>query len=117
MQSMQITTVTTAADPQAIGPRPRIALVTPYSGGNLGDAAIQDSMISNLRRRIPGAQFLGITLNGDNFLTKHGDGAFPLLAARMPFSYQSRKDLAEQLDRTESPGGNSYDPAPKKGGN
>ena len=117
MQSMQITTVTTEADPQALGPSPRIALVTPYSGGNLGDAAIQDSMISNLRRRIPGARFLGITLNGDNFLAKHGDGAFPLLAARMPFCYQSRKDLAEQHDRTESSGGKSYGLATRKGTN
>ena len=105
------------ADPQALGPRPRVALITPYSGGNLGDAAIQDSMISNLRRRIPGAQFLGITLNGDNFLMKHGDGAFPLLAARMPFCYQSRKDLADEPNGTERSGIASGDPVPKKGTN
>ena len=60
--------------------RPRIALLTPYTGGNLGDAAIQDAMIANLRLRMPGSQFLGITLNGANFLEKHGGEAFPLLA-------------------------------------
>jgi polysaccharide pyruvyl transferase WcaK-like protein len=117
MQSMQITPVTMEADPQSPGPRPRIALVTPYSGGNLGDAAIQDSMISNLRQRIPGAQFLGITLNGDNFLAKHGDGAFPLLASRVPFRYQSRKDPAQKPDGTEGSSTKSDDPAPKKRSN
>ncbi len=59
----------------------RIALLTPYTGGNLGDAAIQDSMITNLAVRIPGAQFTGITLNCQNFVTKHGVSAFPLLAS------------------------------------
>jgi polysaccharide pyruvyl transferase WcaK-like protein len=63
------------------GPCPRIALLTPYDGGNLGDAAIQDSMIANLRRRIPGVEFLGITLNCDNFVKRHGGQAFPLLAS------------------------------------
>jgi polysaccharide pyruvyl transferase WcaK-like protein len=63
------------------GPCPGIALLTPYDGGNLGDAAIQDSMIANLRLRIPDVQFLGITLNCDNFVKRHGGRAFPLLAS------------------------------------
>lgn len=58
---------------------PFIALISPYTGGNLGDAAIQDSMISNLRRRMPEAQFLGITLDCQNFIQRHGNRAFPLL--------------------------------------
>ena len=66
---------------KVLGPSPRIALVTPYTGGNLGDAAIQDAMIANLRQRMPGAQFFGITLSCDNFLKQHGVGAFPLRAA------------------------------------
>lgn len=35
---------------------PQVALLTPYTGGNLGDAAIQDAMIANLCRRMPGAR-------------------------------------------------------------
>jgi polysaccharide pyruvyl transferase WcaK-like protein len=63
----------------AIGePAPRIALLTPYTGGNLGDAAIQDAMVGNLRVRLPGAQFSGISLNCENFLEQHGTDAFPL---------------------------------------
>src|SRR5580704_16948739 len=59
----------------------RIALLTPYTGGNLGDGVIQDSMIANLRLRIPGVQFTGITLSCENFIKKHGTFAFPMLAS------------------------------------
>src|SRR5215469_6563137 len=65
--------------------RYRIALLTPYSGGNLGDAATQDAIIANLRVRLPNSQFSGLTLNGDNFVERHGTGAFPLYASRQPF--------------------------------
>jgi polysaccharide pyruvyl transferase WcaK-like protein len=91
--------------------------LTPYSGGNLGDAAIQDAMIANLRRRIPGAQFLGITLNCDNFLKQHGVGAFPLLAASMPFSYRSRRSLARKPNGAERSTIGSDDPVWKERAN
>src|ERR1700722_1299827 len=66
-------------------PRPRIALLTPYTGGNLGDAAIQDAIIANLQLRLPGAQFSGISLNCDNFVEQHAMDAFPLCATSIPF--------------------------------
>jgi polysaccharide pyruvyl transferase WcaK-like protein len=60
---------------------PRIALLSPYSGGNFGDAAIQDAMIANIALRLPNAQISGISLNCDNFTRRHGVArAFPLLA-------------------------------------
>ncbi|MGB8322384.1 MAG: polysaccharide pyruvyl transferase family protein [Candidatus Acidiferrum sp.] len=90
MPTVQITPISSAVDPQALQPGPRIALITPYNGGNLGDAAIQDSMITNLRERLPAAHFLGITLNGDNFVKQHGMDAFPLLASGLA-SHQSAK--------------------------
>jgi polysaccharide pyruvyl transferase WcaK-like protein len=64
---------------------PRIALLTPYTGGNLGDAAIQDAVVVNLRCRLPGVQFSGITLNCQNFIEQHGTAAFPLVGAGIPF--------------------------------
>jgi polysaccharide pyruvyl transferase WcaK-like protein len=88
---------------------PRIALMTPYTGGNLGDAAIQDAMIANLRLRMPGSQFLGITLNCVNFLEKHGGEAFPLLATPTRLTHAQRTSsnkftgtvpLATEDDRT-----------------
>jgi polysaccharide pyruvyl transferase WcaK-like protein len=64
---------------------PRIALLTPYTGGNLGDAAIQDAVVANLRRHLPNARFSGITLNSRNFLEQHGTDAFPLVGVGIPF--------------------------------
>ena len=51
-----------------MSPSPRIALLNPYTGSNLGDAAIQDAMIANIGIRLPDAQFFGISLNCDNFV-------------------------------------------------
>jgi polysaccharide pyruvyl transferase WcaK-like protein len=69
---------------------PRIALLTPYGGENLGDAAIQDAVIANVRLRLPDAQFSGICLNCDNFVARHGTGAFPLSANNIAFYSMSR---------------------------
>jgi polysaccharide pyruvyl transferase WcaK-like protein len=64
---------------------PRIALLTPYTGGNFGDAAIQDALIANLRVRLPVAQFAGICLNCSNFVERHGIEAFPITTVKSPF--------------------------------
>ena len=79
----------------------RIALLTPYSGNNLGDAAIQDAMITNLRLRIPDAQFSGISLNCDNFLARHGEHAFPLCATDRSFFGMSRGQAAVENDKAK----------------
>jgi polysaccharide pyruvyl transferase WcaK-like protein len=63
----------------------RVVLLTPYTGGNLGDAAIQDAMIANLRLRLPAVQISGISLNCDNFVERHGTRAFPLCETHRPF--------------------------------
>ncbi len=80
--------------------QPRIALLTPYTGGNLGDAAIQDAAIINLRLRLPGAQFAGITLNSRNFMDRHGTAAFPLVAAGVPFFRMETEPVAGAADLT-----------------
>ncbi len=95
MPHVETTQIPTEISRAEFGAAPRIGLVTPYDGGNLGDAAIQDAMILNLRQRIPAAQFFGITLDCDNFLRQHGEGAFPLIAASMPLSKGSRKGMGE----------------------
>jgi polysaccharide pyruvyl transferase WcaK-like protein len=77
-------------------PRPRIALLTPYTGGNLGDAAIQDALIANLRLRLPGAQFSGISLNSDNFVEQHGMSAFPLCRTDIPFYGMGSGSVGEE---------------------
>ena len=83
----------------------RIALLTPYSGNNLGDAAIQDALIANIRMRLPEAQFSGISLNCDNFVERHGVDAFPLCGTGMPRRVATDLPLdaewfAQRSDRT-----------------
>jgi polysaccharide pyruvyl transferase WcaK-like protein len=75
----------------------RIALLTPYTGGNLGDAAIQDAMIANLRLRLPDVKISGLSLNSDNFIERHGADAFPLTGATKPFQAMSRDRTLDQL--------------------
>ena len=79
----------------------RVALLTPYSGGNLGDAAIQDAIIANLRIRLSDVQFSGICLNPGNFLQRHGTDAFPLCAINRPFYEMTHGDKTEQSGGTE----------------
>jgi polysaccharide pyruvyl transferase WcaK-like protein len=79
---------------------PRIALLTPYTGGNLGDAAIQDSAIANIRLLLPDVQFSGITLKCSNFIEQHGTDAFPLVGVGIPFF----KMEAEDIPSTPTPG-------------
>jgi polysaccharide pyruvyl transferase WcaK-like protein len=81
-------------------------LLTPYNGGNLGDAAIQDAVIANLRLRLPEARFSGISLNCENFVERHGVGAFPLCVTERPFYAMSCGRAAAKQNQENSPAGN-----------
>jgi polysaccharide pyruvyl transferase WcaK-like protein len=104
MQGVQIADIPKDTGVKVAEPITKIALVSPYNGGNLGDAAIQEAMIANLRQRLPGAQFLGITLDCDNFVRQHGGDAFPLLpsGARLPRA-QNQPTLAVELGSQNLP--------------
>jgi polysaccharide pyruvyl transferase WcaK-like protein len=58
----------------------RIGLISPCLG-NLGNAAILSSMIANIRKRIPDAEIVGITLSPDDTRHRHGIKAFPITGA------------------------------------
>jgi polysaccharide pyruvyl transferase WcaK-like protein len=58
----------------------RIGLISPCLG-NLGNAAILSSMIANIRKRIPDAEIVGITLSPDDTRQRHGIEAFPITGA------------------------------------
>jgi len=60
----------------------KIALMGPFGFGNLGDAAIQDAVIQNIRRLSSGARIYGISQNPADTEQRHGIPAFPL--NRMP---------------------------------
>src|SRR3954470_15535134 len=65
--------------------RPRIALLSPYGGTNLGDAAIQEAAIQGIRRLLPEAELCGITLNPAETQKRHNIPCFPLTGLRVTF--------------------------------
>jgi len=50
----------------------RIGLLDHMGYGNLGDAAIQDSVIHNIRKRLPDAELVGFSLVPDDTRRRHG---------------------------------------------
>lgn len=56
----------------------KIALLTPYTGGNLGDAAIQEAVIGNIRERYPKARLHLISLFPGLTTELHGVPSFPI---------------------------------------
>jgi len=58
--------------------RIRIGLVTPYTGSNLGDAAIQQAVIENLRALLPKAAFCLFTLDPSRTRALHGVPSLPI---------------------------------------
>ena len=49
-----------------------IGLLGPFGFGNLGDAAIQQAMIQNIRGRLPHADIIGFSLNPADTRARHG---------------------------------------------
>jgi polysaccharide pyruvyl transferase WcaK-like protein len=55
-----------------------IALLTPYTGTNLGDAAIQDAVIENIKRYCPAAVICMISIRPDATVKLHNVPSFPI---------------------------------------
>jgi polysaccharide pyruvyl transferase WcaK-like protein len=70
----------------------KIAILHHTGGGNLGDDAIIDVVISNIRRRQPGVDIIVFSMNPDDTARRHGVTAFPLRRHRWSIGYQSPKD-------------------------
>ncbi|MBI5584169.1 MAG: polysaccharide pyruvyl transferase family protein [Deltaproteobacteria bacterium] len=58
----------------------KIGLLTPYTGGNLGDGAIQEAVIHHIRKRYPEAELFGVTLNPPETERLHRIPCYPLNA-------------------------------------
>jgi polysaccharide pyruvyl transferase WcaK-like protein len=67
-----------------------VGLLTPYTGGNLGDGAIQDALIAQIRSRFPGSLIRAFTLDPEKTEKLHQVPCFPLtsrpegLAKKLP---------------------------------
>jgi polysaccharide pyruvyl transferase WcaK-like protein len=70
----------------------RVALLAPYAGTNLGDAAIQEAAIENIRRRHPRGLISGITLNPQLTAERHGIPCFPIDARALEFASRLQGD-------------------------
>jgi polysaccharide pyruvyl transferase WcaK-like protein len=80
----------------------KIALLTPYTGGNLGDAAIQDAVIENIRKRYPDAVICMITLRPDLTTKLHGVPSFPITPFAISY-YASDLTVAKVTDNVKTP--------------
>jgi polysaccharide pyruvyl transferase WcaK-like protein len=79
----------------------RIALLTPYNGGNLGDAAIQEALIANLSRYRPDIEVWGITLDPARTSARHQIPCFPLAGTSLSY-YRGTQERVSRVD-TERP--------------
>ena len=68
----------------------KVALLTPYDGGNLGDAAIQEALIGNFRKYDAQVQLYGITLHPESTAARHHIPCYPLAAISRPY-YHAKK--------------------------
>lgn len=75
----------------------RVALLTPYDGGNLGDAAIQEAVIAGLRKCDPGVDLIGITLYPEKTSARHQIPCYHLTATSRSH-YQVKQDPASKVD-------------------
>jgi polysaccharide pyruvyl transferase WcaK-like protein len=65
-------------------PDAKIGFISPCGWGNLGDAAIVDSLIHGIRERLPRARIVGFTLNPDDTRVRHGVEAYTCAAYSLP---------------------------------
>ena len=83
----------------------RIALYGPFGWGNLGDAAIQESMIHHARERLPDVEIIAVSLNPENTEEIHAVPAIPILRSwrpRRPASPSSSGTAAAVMPGGES---------------
>jgi polysaccharide pyruvyl transferase WcaK-like protein len=84
--------------------------VSPSGFGNLGDAAIIESLLAGIRRRRPGAEIIGFTLNPADTCVRHGVEAYTCGAFALPHYPIRRAPRAPAAGEIHHPG---EDPAPR----
>ena len=79
-----------------------VALLTPYDGGNLGDAAIQEALISNFRRFHSPLQISGITLDPERTAALHSIPCYLLAINSRPHYKVKTRPAAESTDHAKT---------------
>ena len=74
----------------------RYAILSPCGWGNLGDAAIIDSVLQAIRQRNPGSSAVVYTLNWQDTEERHGIEAHPLTGFSLPYYPLVDADVVER---------------------
>ncbi len=80
----------------------RVGLLSPWSSRNLGDTAIQMTVIQNLRARMPRIEIIGIYPDPDDTVSSLGIGGFPLDGwgpAANPIGPNAGTQIGGEVDR------------------
>lgn len=77
----------------------KIALLDHMGFGNLGDAAIQESFIVNIKKRLPGAEIIAFSLHPADTRERHGLQCYPLQKC-----YPGGEDLNPRAGNGSVPG-------------
>src|ERR1700735_1467658 len=56
-----------------------IGLLDHMGYGNLGDAAVQESVIANIKKRLPNARLVAFSLSPEDTIKRHGIPCYPIL--------------------------------------
>src|ERR1700722_10076828 len=56
-----------------------IGLLDHMGYGNLGDAAVQESVIANIKQRLPNARLVAFSLSPEDTIKRHGIPCYPIL--------------------------------------
>jgi len=63
----------------------KVVLLSPYTGTNLGDTALLDAMIQNLKSRSQKSEIYGITLDPSDTYRRHKIKSFPITSFTLPY--------------------------------
>jgi len=75
-----------------------IGLFDAMGHGNLGDAAIQDAVIANIKKRLPHAQIIGFSFVPDDTMARHSIPCYPITRHSRPSGHvDSRGSITSTL--------------------
>jgi polysaccharide pyruvyl transferase WcaK-like protein len=77
----------------------KIGILAQMGWGNLGDAAIQEAMIYNIRKHLPDAEVIGFSSNPADTTLRHNIPCFPISGFSLP--YYSVASLRKDSDTSE----------------
>ena len=77
----------------------RIALLTPYSGANLGDGAIHDAIVANMQRYDESIEFVSLVTEPQTICALHGTSAVTPSGSIGPFELTRPQDAATDRPR------------------